>query len=101
MSYYIDKEVDKVTIRLKDIEKLPFNNPEGSYNLLAPRLFNQTYAEYLQMIIRYFGATVRGKNSTYMTIFFKKDREGRAEILCKELNKRLNKVLKEYNNGEY
>ena len=48
---------------------LPLTYTEGSYNLLAARLMNLGYADYLRMCRDLYGAEVIGKNTMYPNVF--------------------------------
>lgn len=90
--FFVDNHQDVFYIKYRTLDGLPFTCPIGSYNVLKSRLFNETYPDYLRLARNNYGATLRGKVGYMIEIFMDK---AKAEKLCKELNRRLNKVLKE------
>ena len=74
-------------------ENLPLTYTEGSYNLLAARLMNLTYANYLRMCRDLYGAEIVGKNCMYPIAYFNGETEQMKELV-KMLNKRAESVLK-------
>lgn len=93
MNYFIVDETDKrFVIRYPTLDGLPFSCPSGSYNILKARLFNISYTDYLKMARSLYGAKLKGKTG-YITEYF--TTETNAKAMCKELNARLNKALKE------
>ena len=72
---------------------LPLTYTEGSYNLLAARLMNLGYADYLRMCRDLYGAEIIGKNTMYPIAYFSGETD-KAKELVKILNKRAECVLK-------
>ena len=72
---------------------LPLTYTEGSYNLLAARLMNLGYADYLRMCRDLYGAEIIGKNCMYPIAYFKGETDGLKELI-KILNKRAESALK-------
>lgn len=64
---------------------------EGSYNIIAARLLNLSYAQYLRFCRDICGAEIIGKGHKYPMAYFKKD--GRSSILVRLLNNRANLIL--------
>ena len=83
------------TVRIMNLETLPFLCPRGSYNVLKARLFGLEYAEFLRMARDNYSATLIGQTGYIIEKF--KDRND-ASKLCIELNKRINQVLEELAN---
>ena len=67
-------------------EALYLTSTAGSYNLIAARLMNTTYANYLRMCRDEFGAKICGKNCLYPVAYF--DNTDKVKKLIKFLNKR-------------
>ena len=78
------------TVRIMNLDELPFMYPKGSYNVLKARLFGLEYAEFLRMARDNYSATLIGQTGYIIEKF--KDRND-ASKLCIELNKRINQVL--------
>ena len=74
-------------------ENLPLTHTTGSYNLLAARLLNLSYAQYLRMCRDLYGAEIVGKNHRYPVAYFKNGSET-AKQLVSLLNKRAEMALK-------
>ena len=83
------------TVRIMNLDELPFMCPKGSYNVLKARLFGLEYAEFLRMARDNYSATLIGQTGYIIEKF--KDRNN-ASKLCVELNKRINQVLEEIKN---
>ena len=83
------------TVRIMNLDELPFMCPKGSYNVLKARLFGLEYAEFLRMARDNYSATLIGQTGYIIEKF--KDRND-ASKLCIELNKRINQVLEEIKN---
>lgn len=71
-------------------EKCFLKGTKGSYNILAARLFNTTYANYLRMCRDEFGANIQGKNHLYPVAYFEKNEKVKKLVAC--LNKRAEKA---------
>lgn len=83
------------TIRIMNLDELPFLCPRGSYNVLKARLFGLEYAEFLRMARDNYSATLIGQTG-YIVEKFKNKND--ANKLCIELNKRINQILEEIRN---
>ena len=83
------------TVRIMNLDELPFLCPRGSYNVLKARLFGLEYAEFLRMARDNYSATLIGQTGYIIEKF--QDRNN-ASKLCIELNKRINQVLEELAN---
>lgn len=82
-------EVGKYTVALNH-EALNLKYTVGSCNIIAARLFNTTYANYLRMCRDEFGATIQGKNHLYPVAYFENNEKVKKLIDC--LNKRAEKA---------
>lgn len=91
--YIVDENSGVFFVKLEELEGLPFHNPQGSYNVLKARLFNCWYHEFLKLARDKYHATLKGKKG-FIVEFFQKEKD--AQMFCKELNSRLNKVLDYY-----
>lgn len=89
--YKVDECNGVYWVKLSTLEKLPFNSPKSSYNVLKARVFNLYYDEYLFYVKENFNATLKGINSKYITEFFKEKKD--ADYFCKVINNRFNKIL--------
>lgn len=88
-SPYYNKYVLKV-----DIEKLPFpNGTNGSYEVLAARLLNLNYVDYLRYARDRLGAELIGKNKRYVIPYFEMNET--TKIFLKVLNSRMELIMKE------
>lgn len=76
---------------------LPLTYTEGSYNILAARLMNLGYADYLRMCRDLYGAEIIGKNCMYPVAYFNGETDSLKDLV-KILNKRAEYALK--NKGE-
>ena len=85
------------TVRVMNLDELPFMRPKGSYNVLKARLFGLEYAEFLRMARDNYSATLIGQTGYIIEKF--QDRNN-ASKLCIELNKRINQVLEEMKNED-
>ena len=94
--FYLDTSpvyTNKYIIRV-NIDDLPFpKGTSGSYNVLAARVLNLTYAEYLRYVRDRLGAELVGKRSKYVTPYF--DRNEATLELVKLLNKRMEYIMNE------
>lgn len=72
---------------------LPLNGTSGSYGILAARIMNLPYADFLRMCRDLYGAEVIGKNHMYPVAYFPNFKDGQP--LIDELNKRVKILLKE------
>jgi hypothetical protein len=84
--YYEGKFVVKI-----NHEKLPVGFTRGSYNLLAARVMNLSYAQYLRFCRDQLNAEIIGKNNLYPVAYFSNDRTFRAFIEL--LNKRMELIM--------
>ena len=75
-----------------NFDKLPLKCTIGSYNILPARLMNLSYAQYLRMCRDIHGAEITGKKTMYPIAYF--STEEQATDLLKELDKRVEKLLK-------
>lgn len=91
--FYVDGLNGTFGIYYKTLDDLPFNYPSGSYNVLKARLFNLPYDKYLNMVKRNYNAKIKGRTGYTVEFFLKKED---AEALAKELNKRVNLALSEW-----
>lgn len=90
--YFVVEDADNIfTVRLNEIDGLSFVKPRGSYNILKSRLFNITYPDYLRMVQQNYSAQLKGRKGYIVEFFMNKSD---ADKICKELNCRLNSVLK-------
>lgn len=98
--FSVDELNNIFSVKLNEIDGLSFVKPSGSYNLLKARLFDLTYPNYLRMARDNYGAQLKGRDGYIIEFFTEKEK---ANILCEELNLRLNKVLevRERNIHEY
>ena len=64
---------------------------EGSFALLAARLLNLSYANYLRLCRDVYGATLAGKGTKYPVALFK-DGAPAAELI-QLLNQKLNEIV--------
>lgn len=89
---YTPFEKNMASLRL-DIEKLPFpNGTKGSYNILAARLLNLSYAQYLRYCRDELGAKIVGKQGYSYPYFYDNDT---TQQFVKLLNARLTYIMKE------
>lgn len=72
-------------------EKDLFTGVKGSYGVIAARLMNLSYTDYLRMCRDKYGAELRGKEGLYIVPFFADVKLCNA--LLKELNRRWNIVV--------
>lgn len=73
-------------------ENLPLKGTKGSYALLAARLMNLNYADYLRMCRDLYGAEIYGKNTYYPIAYFSLN--DKLKELVNILNKRAIEALK-------
>ena len=78
-------------IILPNHSKLPLKGTNGSYAVLAARLMNLGYADYLRMCRDLYGAEIYGKNNYYPIAYFNLTDELKA--LVNILNQRAREVL--------
>ena len=57
-----------------------------SYNILMPRLFNLSYADFCRMARDKYNATLQGRNGGYIIFYFKNSKD--CDKLVNDLNKR-------------
>lgn len=94
MTYFIfdDSPIQKNKFLLRpNYPLLPLKGTKGSYNLLASRLMNLSYADFLRMCRDLYGAEIVGKNSMYPIAYFPNSKIGQP--LIDELNKRVKILL--------
>lgn len=72
-------------------ENFHLNSAIGSFHIIAARLMNLTYAQYLRFCRDCCGAEIVGKNSLYPIAYFPQGE--RIQALCRLLNSRANLVL--------
>ena len=72
--------------------KLGLTSTNGSYGVLGARLMNLSYADYLKMCRDVYGATLIGKNHTYITILFSTESE--ANQLANKLDSQVELIKK-------
>ena len=100
MEYFIFDEspIQKGKFLLKPNHSLlPLNGTKGSYNLLAARLMNLSYADFLRMCRDLYGAEIIGKKSLYPVAYFSDCKVGQS--LINELNKRVKILLNKKKEG--
>lgn len=98
MVYFIAEEspyTNKYIIR-PNFPILPLTSTKGSFNILAARIMNLSYASYLRMCRDLYGAEIIGKNHRYCVAYFESQRA--AQPLIDELNKRTKILMKEREN---
>lgn len=99
--FYLDESAynpGKYMIRV-NVDLIPFTTTIGSLNLLAARLLNLSYAQYLRFCRDIVGAEIRGKNNLYPVAYFKRD--ALSDQLVKLLNARTEFVLWEDEHPNY
>ena len=74
-------------------ENLPLKYTTGSYNILAARLLNLSYANYLRMCRDIYGAEITGKGRLYPVAYFDGETSKLKELISL-LNKNVEKVIK-------
>ena len=67
----------------------------GSFAVVGARLFGFGYKDYLKMWRDVYGAELFGRGTRYVSALWSKKDWNKGIELVKELNKRLNYVLKE------
>ena len=72
---------------------LPLKGTRGSYNILAARIMNLTYADFLRLCRDLCGAEIVGKGHGYPVAYF--DNYKSAQSLIDELNRRTKILLEE------
>lgn len=94
--FYLDTSpvyANKYIIRV-NTDKMPFpKGTSGSYNVLAARLLNLSYAEYLRYARDRLGAELVGKKTKYVVAYF--DRNEETLALIKLLNSRMEYIMNE------
>lgn len=80
-------------------ENFHLDSTEGSFSVIAARLFGVTYPDYLRMCRDCFGAEIVGKGSIYPVAYFSLS-EG-LNCLIDQLNSRANLVLWERENPDF
>ena len=87
--FYIDESpvLAKHWLVKFDPSKVNMGPTIGSYNLMAARLFNISYVNYLRMCRDLFNAVIYGKNTYYPVAYFPD--KLLAEQLCNSLNVRM------------
>lgn len=81
------------TIRIND-SKFNIGSTSGSRNVLMARLMNLSWGQFLRLCRDVYDAELVGKNSMYIIPYFSSSTDG-GKKLCKELNERLEKILKD------
>lgn len=95
MVYFIAEEspyTNKYIIR-PNFPVLPLTSTKGSFNILAARVMNLSYASYLRMCRDLYGAEIIGKNHRYCVAYFNDYKD--TQPLLNELNKRVQILMKE------
>lgn len=77
---------------------LPLKKTDGSYNILAARIMNLSYADYLRMCRDLYSAEIIGKDKMYPVAYFSSSKAGQE--LIDELNRRVKILLKERERGK-
>ena len=72
-------------------DKFYLNNTTGSYNIIAARVLNLSYAQYLRFCRDILGATLIGKGALYPAPYFKSGEN--LNVLLKLLNARANDII--------
>lgn len=80
----------KYTINI-NFDTMPEVKTNGSYNILAARLMNLSYPQYLRFCRDEIDAEIIGKNSRYPVAYFKKT--AKTSALVRLLNSRMNYVM--------
>ena len=81
----------KYTIAV-NFDKFPSHlSTTGSFNILAARLLNLSYAQYLRFCRDVAGGEIVGKNTVYPTVYFNKG--ATTNMLVRLLNSRMNLVV--------
>ena len=92
--FYLDESPlyqNKYVLRIH-AEELPFpNGTNGSYNVLAARLLNLSYPDYLRYTRDRLGAELIGRGNKYVIPYF--DAKNDVKMLIKVLNKRLEIIM--------
>ena len=70
----------------------PREDGQGSYNVIAARLFGLSYPNFLRFARQYYNGTIIGKDG-YSYVIFKNSRD--CDRIVKELNERWDEVTKE------
>lgn len=99
--FYLDESPHnpgKYLIRV-NVDLIPFTTTIGSLNLLAARLLNLSYAQYLRFCRDIVGAEIHGKNCYYPVAYFQ--RNVLSEQLVKLLNARTEFILWEDEHPNY
>ena len=79
------------------IEVMPFpHGTTGSYMLIAARVMNMDYVDYLRFCRDQLGAELNGRNKKYVTVYFDKTPE--VEAFVKLLNTRMEYIMEEQRN---
>lgn len=99
--FYLDESLHnpgKYMIRV-NVDLIPFTTTIGSLNVLAARLLNLSYAQYLRFCRDIVGAEIHGKNHYYPVAYFR--RNDLSEQLVKLLNARTEFILWEDEHPNY
>lgn len=75
---------------------LPLKGTRGSYNILAARIMNLTYADFLRLCRDVYGADIMGKGHKYCVAYFPSTKK--VQPLLDELNVRTKFLLNKRNN---
>lgn len=90
-SDYTDFASGECMIRVHT-EALPFSHTDGSVNVLAARVMNLSYAQYLRMCRDQFSARLEGKGHKYPVAYFKKGEI--LDMFLKLLNSRMDYIMR-------
>lgn len=91
--FYVDlSPINNKYLVKPNFSKLPLFYTEGSFSLIASRLLNISYANYLRLCRDEFNGEIFGKNHTYPTVYFSHQTDANQLVLF------LNSRAKEYFN---
>lgn len=97
--FYIDESVIEGKYLIKpDADKCHILVTRGSLQVLEARIFGLNYIDYIRMCRDVYGATLKGKNSLYISVYFSSYEA--AVPLLNELNRRAEIIFNiwEHNN---
>lgn len=97
--FYLDQSPINNKYLIKcDVKDMPFPNGfSSSLNVLAARVMNLSYANYLRFCRDELGASIVGKNTKYPVAYF--DRSDKLMMMVKLLNKRMTLIMDDYKKG--
>lgn len=102
MKYYFFEESSnnphKYLLR-PNFDVMPLQSTTGSFQILAARLMNLSWPDYLRMCRDLLGAEIIGKGKMYPIIYFTLDKNTQAFL--KLLNKRVDLALKYRENPDF